>query len=69
MGRQIFGGNIKSARRIRLFLRDIDTADPRAVHPDMRDDISTSIRDGDVHRLSNLLCLLLSSCNYSSGII
>src|ERR1700689_3973757 len=51
---QVLCRNVERARRICLFLRDIDTPEPRSIHTNMRDDIPTSICDGDVHWLSNL---------------
>jgi hypothetical protein len=50
---ELRGFDIEGARRERLVDRDIDAADPGAVHSDMAHQISTRVDDGDVHRLAD----------------
>jgi hypothetical protein len=45
--------DIESARRERFVDRDIDAADPGAIHSYMTHEISTSIDNGNVHRLAD----------------
>src|ERR1700691_22806 len=55
---EIFSRDIECRRRIGLLLRDIDAADPRAVHAYVGDDISSLVRHRNVHRLADLSRLL-----------
>src|SRR5208282_5971070 len=54
---------VERARRERLVDRDIDTADPRAVHPNMAHEICARIDHRDVHRLADLTRLLFRGGN------
>lgn len=54
-----------SARSKRFVDRDIDAADPGIVHADMGDEVTTSIDDSQVHRLSDITGLVFSSSDYS----
>src|SRR5580658_1914858 len=58
-GRQIAGGNIKGPGGEGFLDRNVDTAEPRAVHAHVGDEIPAAIRDGDVHWLANRGRLLL----------
>ena len=51
-----------------LLDRDVDAADPRVVHADVRDEIATGVGDGDVHGLADLGGLLLSGGDHSLGV-
>src|SRR5258705_8274507 len=48
---QILGGDIEGAGGPRFVDRNIDAADPRAVHADVRHQISAGIHHSDIHRL------------------
>src|SRR3984885_2208596 len=52
-GRQIAGGNIKGTGGEGFLDRNVDAAEPRAVHAHVSDEISAAIRDGDIHWLAN----------------
>ena len=53
----------------RFFDRDIYAPDPCSIHPDMCYQIATRIRDGDVHRLSDLDRFSLGSGYNSTCVI
>jgi hypothetical protein len=52
---ELRGFYIEGARRERLVDRNIEAADPGAVHPDMAHQIPAGIDDGDVHRLTDFV--------------
>src|SRR5271156_5076361 len=52
-GRQIAGGNIKGTGGEGFLDRNVDTAEPCAVHAHVSDEISAAIRDGDIHWLAH----------------
>ena len=56
---EILGADIKRAGRKRLV--DGDAADPGPIHPDMSDQVPTSVHHRDVYRLADLLGLLSGS--------
>src|ERR1700761_5277646 len=69
VGRQIFGRNVEGAGGVCLLDGDVDAAQPGVVHTHVRDEVSTLVGDRNVHRLADLLSLLFSGCNDSSGIV
>src|ERR1700761_3074595 len=69
VGRQIFRRNVEGAGCECLLDGDVDAAQPGVVHTHVRDEVSTLVRDRDVHRLADLFRLLFSGCNDSSGIV
>src|SRR3984957_10044085 len=58
-GRQIPGGNIEGTRGECLLDRNVDAAEPRAVHAYVSDEIASAVRNSDVHGLANCRCFLL----------
>jgi hypothetical protein len=68
MGRKILGGDIESARGVRLLLRNIDTSDPGPVHAHVGYDIPAPIGNGDVHRLADFAGLFLGCCDHSTSV-
>ena len=59
---------VKRAGRERLVDRDIDAADPRAVHADVGHEVSADIDYGDVHGLADLLRFGFRRCNDLAGV-
>src|SRR5215472_13167130 len=55
---KILRTDIEGARSKRFIYRDVNTADPGAVHTNMRDEVAAFVGYGDVHRLTNLGGLL-----------
>jgi len=62
---ELRGFCIERARRERLVDRDIDAADPGAVHSDMAHLISAGVDDGDVHRLADFARFGFRSGDYA----
>jgi hypothetical protein len=58
---ELRGFDIESARRERFVDRDIDAADPGAIHAHMADEIAAAIDDGDVHWLTDFVRLAFRS--------
>src|SRR4029079_10698997 len=54
----VSGVHVEPARSPRLLLRDVDAAEPRAVHARERLEVGARVDDGDVHRRADLLGLL-----------
>jgi hypothetical protein len=50
--------HIKRPRRSRFVYGNVDCADPRIVHANVRDEVSSDIDDCDVQRASQGLCFL-----------
>src|SRR2546430_2664249 len=62
---KILRGDIKSPRRPSFVDRNIHASNPGVVHPHVRHQIAAGVHYRDVHRLADLLGLLLSSGDYS----
>src|SRR5690348_253316 len=69
MGREILGRDVEGTRGEGFVDGDINTADPGAIHADMRHQVATAVGDGNVHRLTNFSGLLLGRGNHASGIV
>jgi hypothetical protein len=52
---EVAGGHIEVARRLGLFDRDVDGAEPRLVHAEKRLEVGAGVYDGDVHIQSHLV--------------
>src|ERR1700743_2471254 len=68
VGRQIFRRNVEGAGCVCLLDGDVDAAQPGVVHTHVRDEVSTLVRDRNVHRLADLFSPLFSGCNNFLGI-
>src|SRR5438477_3027421 len=53
MRSQVCGGDVKRARGISLLHRDIDAADPCAIHAHVGHNVAAGIRYGDIHQLAD----------------
>jgi hypothetical protein len=63
---EILGSNIEGASGPRLVLRDVDTADPRLIHTDVRYQVPAGIHYGNVHGLADLRRFLFGGGDDSS---
>jgi hypothetical protein len=68
MGGEIFGGDVEGARGVSLLDRNVDAAEPGAIHADVGDQVAAFIRDGDVHGLADFSRLLFSGGNHAAGV-
>jgi hypothetical protein len=64
MLREIFGGNVESARRKGLVDGDIDTTDPGSIHAHVRHEIPARVGHCDIHRLADFGRFFFRRCNY-----
>src|SRR6185436_18415231 len=60
---------IERARRVRLVDRDVDAADPRAVHADVGYEVAAGVDDGDVLRLADLVRALLGGGRHAARVL
>src|SRR5205814_1128314 len=59
---------VECARRVSLLHGDVDAANPRVVHTNVRYDVSTFVSHCDVHGLANLFGFLLRRADYAAGV-
>src|SRR5258707_10630466 len=57
---KILGGDVERARGVGLLLRNIDAANPGAIHAHVGHKVAALVDHSNVHRLTNFLCLFLS---------
>src|SRR4051794_1504991 len=68
VGREILRGDVERSGGKRLVDRNVDAAEPGAVHPNVRDEIAAAISHSDVHGLADLRSLLFRGGDHSTGI-
>jgi len=64
--REILRRNIEGTGSVGLVNRDVDAADPGAVHADMRNQVAAFVDDSNVHGLSDLTSLPFRGLNDST---
>src|SRR3954447_6939846 len=69
IGTELGRRQVERPRRERLVDRDVDAADPRAVHAHVRDEVAAGVDDRDVLRLPDLARALLSGGRHAAGIL
>lgn len=65
---EVLRRDVERLRGPGLVDRDVDAADPGAVLPDVGDEVAAGVDDGDVHRLADLIGLLLCGGDDASGV-
>src|ERR1019366_805457 len=66
--RQVFGRDVEGARGVGLLLRNIDAADPGAVHADVGHEVAALIGHRDVHGLPHFSSLLLGRRKHAAPV-
>src|SRR5579859_313390 len=57
---EVFGGDVEGSRGVGLLDRNVDAADPCAIHAGVGDEVTACVGYGDVHGLANLCGLYFS---------
>jgi hypothetical protein len=69
VGGEVFGGGVEGAGGVGLLDRDVDAAEPGAVHADVGDEVAAGVGDGDVHGLTDCGGLGFGGGDDAAGVV